>query len=68
MITHPLMSKQEWSTWKRRLTLAKKVGPAAVIRVCDALMDRGDDVVLPDDWRIFQSAADDARWELRRSR
>ncbi len=61
------MSNREWSTWKRRLTVAQKQGPAAVVKVEEAFMAREQDVALPDDWARFQRAGDDARFELARS-
>lgn len=61
------MSNREWSTWKRRLTVAQKQGPAAVVKVEEAFMARADDVVLPDDWARFRRAGNDAWLELSRT-
>ncbi len=61
------MSNREWSTWKRRLTIAKKTSPEAVLSICDRFMAREDDVALPDGWALFQRAEEDAQFELRRA-
>lgn len=66
MTTRGYMTSREWSTWKRRLTIAKKNGPDAVVKVCNAFFAREDDVSLPDDWHLFNIARDDAEFELRR--
>jgi len=60
------MSNREWSTWKRRLTIATKKKPSDVITVCDAFFAREDDVCLPDDWARFERARDDAKLALQR--
>lgn len=60
------MTNREWSTWKRRLTIAQKKTPHDVLEVCRAFFDREEDVALPDDWARFQRAADDATFQLQR--
>lgn len=60
------MSNTEWSGWKRKLTIAQKKGPEAVVEVCRAFFARESEVCLPDDWARFQRAAEDAQFELRR--
>ncbi len=62
------MTKQEWSTWKRRLTIAQKQGPDAVLKVCAAFFRRErEGVALPDDWARFSRAEDDARFSVQRA-
>ena len=63
------MDNKEWSTWKRRLTIAKKKGAQEVIEVCEAFFRReaDDHVCLPDDWHRFNIALEDARLEQRRA-
>lgn len=60
------MTNNEWSTWKRRLTIAQKKTPHDVLDVCAAFFAREQDVALPDDWARFQRAADDASFQLQR--
>lgn len=62
------MSNKEWSSWKRKLTIAKKKGPEAVVKVCEEFFAREDEgYCLPDDWHIFNIAREDAQFELRRA-
>lgn len=62
------MSKNEWSSWKRKLTIAKKKSPEAVIEVCNGFFAREDEgVCLPDDWHRFNIAREDAQFDLRRN-
>jgi hypothetical protein len=60
------MSNREWSTWKRRLTIAKKKSPQHVVNVCESFLKREQFVCLPDDWHRFNIALGDARLEVRR--
>jgi hypothetical protein len=59
------MTKAEASTFKRRLTIAKKKGPKAVLKVTDDFFALEDDVVLPDWWHLFNVARQDAERGLR---
>lgn len=54
---------------KGALTRAKKKGPEAIIKVCDAFFEdfEDNDLPLPDRWHIWQRAKEDAENNLRRA-
>lgn len=60
--------KREWPKMKSALTRAKnRKDWKKVIAVCDAALDRFNDIGYPDDWRLFESAKRDAQWAIQRA-
>jgi len=56
--------QREMPILKRRVTLARKKGPAAVMAASAAALARFDVIGWPDDWAHFQRAYDGAAIEL----
>ncbi len=64
------LDNKTYSNLKRRLTIAMKKGPQAVIDECNhfvAVMDDGD-YCWPDDWARWMRAKEDALYQLARDR
>lgn len=61
------LTKQQYSAAKRRLTMAKKKGPEAVLAEVTSTYSQWDDggYAYPDSWHDWERARNDAQWELR---
>jgi hypothetical protein len=59
------LTQKQYSAAKGRLTRAKKKGPEAVIAEVERTFLDWEGYAWPDDWRRWESAKEDAEFELR---
>lgn len=62
------LTQREFVTLKRRLTIAKKKGPEAVIAECGHALSVFEDKGYPDSWHRWVNARDDAELQKRLNR
>lgn len=62
------LTQTEFTSLKRKLTIAKKKGPQAVIKACDEALAIFVQKGYPDSWSDWERAHDDAQFELNRNR
>jgi hypothetical protein len=59
------LTQKEYSNLKRRLTIAKKRGPEAVVAECSHAFEIFNDKGWPDEWYSWEIAMNDARVSIR---